>query len=212
MKARTAAIVDTVLVLCAVCVTAVTVMGRPRSTAKAAELRVTDWRPLQVSNMRIGTADAPFALVVWTDYECPACAREELEFEQVKARLGDSLTIAYHHFPVAEIHGSAMYLATLAECSAAQGQFAPVHHQLFAQHLARDSTPLATLAALLPSVDTIALQECARDQTTIARIRAEIEAARTLGVRGTPTLLIGDKLQLGGLTATELETALRDLD
>jgi len=210
MKVQLGSVIEAVLVLCAVTVTAVTVLGRPRAAVESTVQHITDWQRLQVSRKRIGPVSAPFVLVVWTDYECPACAREELEFEQLRVRLGDSLAIVYHHFPVAEIHGSAMHLATVAECSVAQGQFERVHRLIFSRTLARDPAPLSTIAAAIPSVDTAALRECSNSQAATAAVDAELQLGHTLGIRGTPTLLIRDRLQLGGLTAEQLEGALRE--
>jgi hypothetical protein len=69
-------------------------MRRVGSSAPAdtdGAIRFPGWREDLAFNRRIGPADAPYRLVVWTDYQCPACRQFE---KGIAMRLaGDSLPL-----------------------------------------------------------------------------------------------------------------------
>ena len=87
----------------------------------------------------LADAHAKLTLLEYGDYECPACFQAEL-LMQLLVSTHCRLRLIFRHFPLLEVHPNAE-LAVEAAAAAAQGQFWPMHHLLFAQ--AHHLTPTA---------------------------------------------------------------------
>lgn len=171
-------------------------------------IRVENWREELAFDRRVGLADAPFRLVVWTDYQCPACRQLEVELKELRLRLGDSLSVAYRFYPL-PAHPLAFGAAVLAECAHRKGQFAAMHEALFHPVLTGDSLPVESLAARVAGANAKDLRACAATRDVRAVVDNERRIGDSLGFRGTPYVQIGDKLTFGGMAAGTLEQSLR---
>ena len=213
MRSRLTKALDLVLVACAVFMTWAVV----HSLIRAPE--VTDgatafegWKQDLMFDRRIGSADAPYKLVVWFDYQCPACRRFEGEIDLARQELGDSLAVIYRHFPLTG-HSLAFEAAVAAECAREQGRFPEMHKALFANPLNGESLPLSSLMAESDIPDSTSFGACMSDLTSAARgaVRTDLARVRALSVRGTPALQIGDRIATGGVTAGELVERVREV-
>jgi predicted DsbA family dithiol-disulfide isomerase len=84
-----------------------------------------------------------------------------------------------------------------------------MHNKLFADPREWDntSTEIALAAfgryADVIGLDGAALQQCVRDNETLAEVEGDFNEARRLGITGTPTFVINNKL-LSGAQPTEI--------
>lgn len=203
---------DVVLVLSALATTAAVVSraswfdGSDRDETRGFE----GWEEEFELNRRIGPADAPYRLVVWMDYRCPACRRFEEELGRARERLKDGLAVVYRHYPL-DIHPLARRAAVAAECAHEQGQFGAMHRALLEVPLDVDSLPLASLASDSELARPESWRKCISDSTSTAveAVEADLDHGRELGLRGTPGVQIGDRLATGGMRAEELLSRLR---
>jgi protein-disulfide isomerase len=206
---------DVLLVLCAIGTTGM--MFRhfshplPAPAVPDGATRFAGWQEDLQFSRRIGTANAPYRLVVWTDYQCPACLQFEQEIKVVKAQLKDSLAVVYRYYPLAA-HPLAFRAAVAAECARDQGRFADMHEALFAAHVHGDSLPISSLITTSGIRDIKRFRHCITDSTSAARFAVNADMARvpTLHLRGTPGVQIGDRISTGGLAAVELAARLRE--
>ena len=205
-------VLDVMLVLCAVVMTSV-VVGRSsllqRSPADGAT-GFKGWKEDLAFNRRIGRANAPYRLVVWTDYQCPACRQFEHEITAARAQLKDSLVVVYRYYPL-EVHPLAFRAAVAAECAREQGRFEAMNGALFTTPLVGDSLPIATLLSSSRMPDTATFQHCFTDSSSraTAAVRLDLARAETLNLRGTPGVQIGDRVATGGMLSAELVRRLR---
>jgi protein-disulfide isomerase len=136
----------------------------------------------------IGNEDALVTVVVFTDYECPYCAKTEAALADLKRRLGDELRIVVAHTPLS-FHERARPAALAALAAAAQNRFEIVHHRLFALEGKLDDASLVAVA-----------RNAGLDQTRFEADRAGPAAAKALAeaeqvasrfsVKATPTVFI----------------------
>ena len=149
--------------------------------------------PLSLDGAAVkGSRNASVALVVFSDFQCPACgqlARVTLpRVEEEYIRTG-RVVLAYRHLPLEQIHPFAVPAAIAAECAGAEGKFWNMHDLLFADQATLNDAGLRIRAATLGlSPDRFA--ECTTGDT-LDRVRADGAAAVTLGITGTPTTLVG---------------------
>lgn len=159
--------------------------------------------PIVVKGLEIeGRREAALGIIAFSDFECPFCgefARDVLP--EIRTRYLDAgrAYMAFAHFPIESIHKNALSAAAAAVCAGRSGAFRQFHDALFAQ-TKPDLSPngLATAATKAGTVGTSS--ECPEAQA-IATVRGQIDLAKRLGVRSTPTFLIGRRLPSGDLKA-----------
>jgi protein-disulfide isomerase len=161
------------------------------------------------SGHRIGPQGAPYTFVVWTDYQCPACARLEREIAKARLALNDSVAVIYHNFPLSTIHPAAMTAAIAAECAYQQHRFAEMHAALFASQLDPTTTDWTAIAVQASIPDRNAFKRCLAGDVVHHTVERDAESARRLHLGGTPSVLLGNQLQLGGMPAEELVRRVR---
>ncbi|MFZ1720872.1 MAG: DsbA family protein, partial [Microgenomates group bacterium] len=86
---------------------------------------VTDARHFQ------GPEDAPITIVVFSDFECPACKATEPLIKQVVADFDGSIRYVYRHFPLDSIHPNARAASEASEVAASFDKFWEFHDKLF---------------------------------------------------------------------------------
>lgn len=159
--------------------------------------------PVGDDDMTFGRADAPHTLVVFSDFECDACAhlhRESNIFGLV-ASFPDSLRVVFKHYPVCrecnrhvdrDFHFYACDAATAAEAArrVAPRDTALAYWRLLYENRSRfDENPYAYLAKEA-KIDVSRFEEARRNEASRQRVETDIELAHRLGVEGTPTLFL----------------------
>ena len=84
------------------------------------------------ATLSLGPSDAPHRLVIYSDYQCPACALLHREAEPALRELAESgpLRLELRHFPLAG-HRRASRAAVAAACAARQSAGWKMHDALF---------------------------------------------------------------------------------
>lgn len=154
-----------------------------------------------------GSREARIGLIMWTDYQCPFCARFEREtlpiIEREYVATGRVLLAVRQH-PLPAVHPLAFEAATVAVCAHRQGRFWDLHERLFQIQADRDPAAVRRIAGEA-GLDMEAFAPCRSDPSAEARVRSDAETAIEFGLNGTPAFLIG-ALRDGG--TMEVWTAL----
>lgn len=141
----------------------------------------------------LGRVDAPLTLVIFSDFECPFCARVAKELlpalESVAVRDG-RLRVAFRHFPL-PLHKFALPAAEASECAASQNRFWPMHDAIFGLGPRLDEAAISS-AAQTAGLDTAFLATCLANRAAqTSRVLRDVELGKRLGVRATPTAFLG---------------------
>ncbi len=140
-----------------------------------------------------GHRGAPIALVIYSDFQCPYCARfaqdtlPELERRYVET---NRVLVAFKHLPLDQIHLEARRLAQTAACAGAQDKFWPMHDLLFRRSPEITGQVLEKIAEDL-QLDTRDLLDCVRESRFQVQVQSDAAEAAALGIRGTPASIIG---------------------
>jgi protein-disulfide isomerase len=164
---------------------------------------------------RRGPARAALRLVVFTDYQCPDCARVEQEAWALLEERGD-LSLSVKHFPLCKDcnrraralgqnpHPNACWAARAAEAAGLVGgdeAFWRMHRWLFERKGAfTDAELLAGLAEL--GLEAGAFLETLHGTETLARVQADVEEGLALGIATTPLVFLNG-VELRGWQAPE---------
>ena len=177
----------------------------------AAALMLLSRRPVTTSPIRlidanappatlsVGPPDAPHRLVIYSDYQCPACALLQREAEPALRELAESgrLHLDLRHFPLAG-HRRAPRAAALAACAEQQGAGWKMHDALF-----RTATRWTSQAPSAPwfqhladslGLDGPVLELCVRSADVAGLLAADLALGRAAGLIGVPALFLDGHL------------------
>jgi NhaA family Na+:H+ antiporter len=154
-----------------------------------------------------GELGRPLELVMFGDFQCPFCLGAQSVLRRVHERLGDQLTFAFRHLPIAERHPLAPLAAEASEAAAAQGDFWEYHDALFKVQ------PKLSLETML-SVGTELGLDAGRMETEIDagihrdRVDRDRKSAERSGATGTPSFFVNGARLFGAYDASSLVEAL----
>jgi protein-disulfide isomerase len=142
-----------------------------------------------------GPADALVTIVMWSDFECPFCARNAPNLERAREEYGDKLRIIYRHMPLV-FHRHAQLAAEAGAEAAHQGKFWAFADYVFAHpgHLDRDGLIEAGRAI---GLDTAQLAAALDDRRWRDAVAADAAAGSIAGVDGTPTMFVNGAPVIG---------------
>lgn len=154
-----------------------------------------------------GDASAPVSMVVFSDFQCPYCARSISLIDEVMAAYPEQVKFVFMHYPLPN-HGWAKPAAMAAQCAARQDEaaFWMLHDAYFAhQGSITEANVIDQSASFLEDagIDMSAWRSCATDEASDAHqaVRAVVEESiqlgDQLGVRGTPTFFIDGEAMRG---------------
>lgn len=148
-----------------------------------------------------GSIDAPVALVVYSDYQCPFCAkwtRDTLPVMMQYAQLGD-LRIEWRD--VNQYGPDSERAAAAAHAAGIQGKFWEYHSALFpdGEHLSPEQLAEDALIELAGDLglDTDQFATDMASDKTLAEIQQYAAEGKELGVSGTPTFVLGGEPIVG---------------
>ena len=141
-----------------------------------------------------GSSDASLAVVTFTDFECSFCgafARDTWPSVAERYVKTNRVVLVFKHMPLNSIHVFAETAASAAECAGRQGRFWEFHDSLFAETGGLDRASLGRVATRV-GTDEGTFDACMAQGTSL-QVHQDLADAKRLGIRGTPTFLIGHR-------------------
>lgn len=142
--------------------------------------------------MALGRAEAPLALVEFSDYQCPYCSRfhrEVLPLLRSQYVETGKLRLMYRDLPLA-MHREALPAAVAARCAARQDRFWPMNEALFANQTTLGPALYAQLAERL-MLDRERFEACSQDPATRRQVLRDAQDARRFDIHATPSFILG---------------------
>jgi protein-disulfide isomerase len=141
-----------------------------------------------------GNPKAPVTIVLFSDFQCPFCARVGPTLEEAQRTYGDKVRVVWKHQPL-PFHPNALPAAKAAEAAREQGKFWQMHDRLFSSQ--RELSPDAyERFAREIGLDLRRFQESVRSGQGQARIEDDQRLAARIGAQATPTMFVnGEKVE-----------------
>ncbi|MCG8419056.1 MAG: thioredoxin domain-containing protein [Proteobacteria bacterium] len=136
----------------------------------------------------VGPADALVTVVVFSDFECPFCAKLEPILSAMRAEFPDDVRIVIRHLPL-RMHRNAQLAAEAVAAAAAQDKMWAMHERIFARATNLTRLDLERHASAI-GLDMRQFRAALSDRKYLDAISADAAAANAMGVTGTPTLFI----------------------
>lgn len=158
--------------------------------------------PLDGSPSR-GANKATITVVVFTDFECPFCAKTASYLEELERRHPDAVAVVYKAFPLT-IHPMAELAARAAFAAHKQNKFWQMHDTLFSASGSALTRERIEVMAEGLGLDLDQFKEDLASPAATAAIAADQKLGQSLGVNGTPSLFVNGR-QLDSAGAAGLE-------
>ncbi len=153
-------------------------------------VRDQQWKKLLEVGHTAGDPAAPVQLVIFSDFECPACASfDRGVLAEAKAEFGAALAVTLVHYPLPS-HRFARLAAIASECAAAQGRF---HTYAEALYATQDSLGLKSwwaIAAHVGVADSTTFEGCLGGSEAQERVTEGTRLGRELAIKGTPGVVV----------------------
>ena len=140
---------------------------------------------------------------LYTDFQCPYCAKAEPKFEEAAKKLDGVLNVTARHMPLS-MHANAVPAALAVEAATAQGKHVEMANKLFATQNdwkgIKERDKLRTLFndyAKELGLNTEEFDKVLLASDTVKPIQRDYEHAVKIGVKGTPTFVVNDKVVEG---------------
>lgn len=162
-------------------------------SAAAVTLTASDPPPGATLPQTLGPSDAPVTIEMFSDFQCPQCARSDPMVKKLKSEFGDKVRFVFRHFPM-EKHQNAVLAACAAEAAARQKHFWEMAEALYRTQWMWGEAP-APRIALIDRAKELGLNvpqfEEDLDKTELReRISADQDRGQALGVKSTPWVFI----------------------
>ncbi len=200
------------VVVCTVVLT-VTTVRRPsgRGDNPSTPVRLPDemWRSAMSHGHVRGDDSAPVTVVVFSDFECPACrSLATVVLPRIDSLHPGRVRVLYRHWPLSS-HPMAYAAARASECAAVQGRFYELHDVLFAQQRALGIVPLEQMARQAGVPDTAAFDECVQRTEAVPSVDRDAALAEVLGAKGTPAVAVNGMFFRAGIDWLVLDSLVR---
>lgn len=139
-----------------------------------------------------GPADAKVTIVMFSDFQCPACSAAHPILKRVIAEYPGKVRFVVRDFPLESIHDHAFAAARAANAAAKQGKFFEYIDLLYDGQKAFSDEAFVAFAEKL-GLNTKKFTADFNDSSAADEIRKDIADGNAYGVSGTPTIFINGK-------------------
>ena len=146
---------------------------------------------------RLGQPSAPVEVVVFSDFQCPFCARAAQTLHKLHEARPDSVSIVFKHLPLQSIHPYAAASALIAAYAHSQGKFWEIHDKLFESQ--KDIGPdFLTEVVHDMGMEPSEIFDPAKGQALGVTIVEDLKDADSAEVAGTPSFFVNGVEVQGG--------------
>ena len=149
--------------------------------------------------------DAPVRLTIYSDFQCPFCARSAKMFESLIRQFRGKMNFQYFPYPLdndcnpkieKEMHPAACKATYYTFC-VPRDEFAQAHDYLFEEQAKLDHKWINQLAK------DKKIEDCVNDPKTKTKVQEYLATAEKYNVKGTPTFILNGKKIEAALTPAQ---------
>jgi protein-disulfide isomerase len=147
----------------------------------------------------LGSKNAPFTLIEFTDFQCKFCQQfYDRTFHELKKLYIDTGKFRFYSMdlPLVEIHPAALMAAQAIHCAGEQERYWPMYDKMKSNSKDYQATTLIAYAKEI-GLNEVAFRDCLESDRYKKEVESNIFIAKTKGVRGTPSFIIGKSTDFG---------------
>ena len=128
-------------------------------------------------------------LLEYSDFQCPFCKRVQGTLDKLREQYSKEVQFGYRHFPL-DFHKEAKHMAESVECAREQGKFWELQKLLYASgSVSRAKLHQYAKKAGVRNIDRF--KTCLKERKYKDRVLDDLKEGMKLGIRGTPTFILG---------------------
>jgi protein-disulfide isomerase len=159
--------------------------------------QLSEPRPVEAEDHVLGNREAKNTMVVYGDFQCPACRNYEPVVKMFPTELRDT-KVVFRHFPLLQIHPNAAISAFAAEAAAAQGKFWEMSDELYNNQddwasLANPKEKFIEYAKAAGVANIDQFKKDLNEKSFKPRVQKDLVEGVGLGVNSTPSLYFNGK-------------------
>jgi protein-disulfide isomerase len=161
----------------------------------------------------LGEPEAPVAVVVFSDFQCPFCQRFAPTLKRLADEFGPDIHVVFRQFPIVSIHPNAFKAAEGSLCGHEQGKFWELHDLMFSE------PQNLTVSEIKAKAGRLGLQQqrfnsCLDSGRYVELVQGDLQEGERAGVQGTPAVFVNGVHLPGGAVpyATVAAAVRRELD
>jgi protein-disulfide isomerase len=144
---------------------------------------------------RMGAKKPKLAVVEFSDFQCPFCARVVPTLNQIVKEYGDEVEVVFKHLPLA-MHSKAPAAHAAAEAAHRQGKFWEMHNLIFENPRELTQAKYEEYAQQL-GLDVDRFRKDAASPEVKKKVADDAAEAARLGVTGTPGFFVNGRFLSG---------------
>jgi len=162
----------------------------------------------------LGAKAAPVQITVFSDFQCPYCARAATELSKVVAANAGTVRVAYRYFPLS-MHRWAAAAAEAAACAADQGDayFWGLHDYLFEHQRSLTAENLQqnirAYTGEVQGLDLDRFASCVEGRKMASAVEQDRAFGSENGVKATPTVFVNGTRAVG-YQAEQIQALIRE--
>ena len=129
-------------------------------------------------------------LLEYSDFQCPFCRRVQGTLNKLREQYSKEVQFGYRHFPL-DFHKEARFMAESVECARDQGKFWELQKLLYVDSDSISRAKLHQYAKKVGVKNARRFQTCLKERKYKERVLNDLKEGMKLGIRGTPTFILG---------------------
>jgi protein-disulfide isomerase len=157
----------------------------------------------------VGLKKAPVTIVIFSDFKCPWSKRANKIMRSVKKTFSWDVRYVFMNFPLKR-HSGAQIAAEAGLEAMAQGKFAEFKDKIFSNQKSINTKNILKWGGEI-GMNIPRLKKALRNRTYQKKVNKQKKIARSIGIRGTPTVIInGRQLTVRG-SFSEIEINMKNM-
>lgn len=156
-----------------------------------------------------GSPSAPVTIIIYSDFQCPACAKNEAIVKEILDKYQDKVYLIFRPYPL-PVHRHGFTSAVAAECAKQQDKFWAYHDLLFDRQydwgqnlvdisVTDPSNKFSQYAAEL-GLNVDQFNQCLQSDSAKQAVMSSSREGDDLQIASTPTIFIGSRRIVGPLS------------
>jgi protein-disulfide isomerase len=146
-----------------------------------------------------GNSNSKVVIIEFSDFECPFCKASQDTIKILQEKYKNEVRWVFRNYPISSLHRGSVGAAVAGLCAKDQTKFWEYHDVLFSIAKGDGSlkNPILKEVASNLKLDMIKFNSCMSSQKSLDLIQEDFQEATKLGVSGTPTFFVNNRMIIG---------------
>lgn len=151
----------------------------------------------------LGAEKAPVTLVIFSDFQCSVCHKQEAVLKQILEKYKDKVRLIWKDYPDRRVNSDSFQASLAGRCANEQGKFWEYHDLLFANSSQLNKDRFVELSKEL-NLGENKFNDCLAKLKYQKNVSDNVLEANALNINGVPFIYVNDQEVLGEISVDDL--------